>query len=182
MQHELVARAKGGEEAAFAELARQSVDRLFSIAFRILRDVDAANDAAQEALVKIWQQLPRLREVERFEAWSYRILVNACYAEARKLRRAPPPGLTPPLVGDEDPIAAVADRDELERAFDRLPAEQRAALVLQHYADLSLAEIAEIMGTPIGTVRSRLHYARDAMRAALEADARAAAPRPGALA
>jgi RNA polymerase sigma-70 factor, ECF subfamily len=177
MRQDLVARAKGGEEAAFAQLAREIVDRLFSIAFRILRDVDAANDAAQEALVKIWRELPALRDVERFDAWSYRILVNACYAEHRKLRRAVPAALAPPLIDADDPIGAVADRDQLERGFGRLPAEQRAALVLQHYLDLSLADIAEVLGVPIGTVRSRLHYAREAMRAALEADARAAEPR-----
>lgn len=177
MRQDLVARAKGGEEAAFAQLASQIVDRLFAVAFRILRDVDAANDAAQEALVKIWRELPALRDVARFDAWSYRILVNACYAEHRKLRRPPPAGLAMPLVAeDDDPIAAVADRDQLERGFARLPADQRAALVLQHYLDLSLADIAEVMGTPIGTVRSRLHYARAGMRAALEADARGSEP------
>lgn len=174
MRQDLVARAKGGEEAAFAQLAREIVDRLFSIAFRILRDVDAANDAAQEALVKIWRELPALRDVARFDAWSYRILVNACYAEHRRLRRTLPTALAMPLADEDDPIGAVADRDQLERGFARLPAEQRAALVLQHYLDLSLADIAEVLDVPIGTVRSRLHYARNAMRAALEADDRAA--------
>lgn len=173
MRQDLVARAKGGDEAAFAQLARSIVDRLFAVSFRILRDVDAANDAAQEALVKIWRELPALRDVERFDAWSYRIVVNACYAEHRKLRRQPPPGLLPPDLDGDDAIGNVADRDQLERAFHRLPAEQRAALVLQHYLDLSLAEISEVMGTPVGTVRSRLHYARHSMRAALEADERA---------
>ena len=180
-QDDLVARAKGGEEAAFAQLARSIVDRLFAVAFRILRDVDAANDAAQEALVKIWRELPALREVARFDAWSYRILVNACYAEHRKRRHTVPAALVMPVVDEDDPIGAVVDRDELERAFARLPAEQRTALVLQHYCDLPLADIAQVMGTPVGTVRSRLHYARDAMRAALEADARAATPRPRAV-
>ena len=174
MRQDLVARAKGGEEAAFAQLARSIVDRLFALAFRILRDVDTANDAAQEALVKIWRELPTLRDVERFDAWSYRIVVNACYAEGRKLRRQPPPALVPPVIDGDDAIGNVADRDQLERAFHRLPAEQRAALALQYYLDLSLGEIAEVMGTPVGTVRSRLHYARNAMRAVLEADARAA--------
>lgn len=178
MQQDLVARAKDGEEAAFAQLAGSSVDRLFSIAFRILRDVDAANDAAQEALVKIWRELPALRDVERFDAWSYRILVNACYAESRRLRRPPPAGLAMSPSDDEDAIGAVADRDQLERGFHRLPAEQRAALVMQHYLDLSLADIAEVLGVPVGTVRSRLHYARGSMRAALEADARPARPQP----
>jgi len=181
VRQDLVSRAQRGDEGAFAELATATIDRLFAIAFRILRDVDAANDAAQETLVKIWRELPALRDLERFEAWSYRILVNACYAEQRKLRRPPVALVMPAPIGD-DPIGALADRDQLERGFLRLPPEQRAALVLQHFLDLSLADIAEVMGVPVGTVRSRLHYAREAMRAALEADLRAADVRPGATA
>lgn len=182
MRQDLVSRARRGDEAAFGELATGIVDRLFAIAYRILRDVDAANDAAQEALVKIWRELPALRDADRFDAWSYRILVNACYAESRRLRRPPPTALAMPTQVGSDPIGAVVDRDQLERGFHRLPAEQRAALVLQHYLDLPLTDIAEVMGVPVGTVRSRLHYARESMRAALEADMRAADQRPGALA
>jgi RNA polymerase sigma-70 factor (ECF subfamily) len=178
MRQDLVSRAQRGEEAAFGELASSAVDRLFALAFRILRDSDAANDATQEALVKIWRELPALRDTTRFDAWSYRILVNACYVEIRKLRRPSPVALAMPVPTD-DPIGAVVDREQLERGFSRLPVEQRAALVLQHYLDLSLADIAEVMGVPVGTVRSRLHYARESMRAALEADLRAAETRPG---
>lgn len=181
MRQDLVFRAQRGDEAAFSELASGAVDRLFALAFRILRDVDAANDATQEALVKIWRELPALRAVERFDAWSYRILVNACYVEVRKHRRPPPVALAMPLQA-HDAIGAVVDREQLERGFHRLPAEQRAALVLQHYLDLSLVDIAEVMGVPVGTVRSRLHYARESMRAALEADLRPADAQPGATA
>ena len=181
MRQDLVSRAQRGDEAAFGELATSLVDRLFAVAFRILRDSDTSNDATQEALVKIWRELPALRDTDRFDAWSYRILVNACYAEIRRVRR-PPPMTLPMPVEAYDPLGAIVDREQLERGFDRLPAEQRAALVLQHYLDLSLSDIADVMGVPVGTVRSRLHYARESMRAALEADLRAAPARPGATA
>jgi RNA polymerase sigma-70 factor, ECF subfamily len=169
---DLVSRAQRGDEGAFGDLATAMADRLFSLAFRILRDVETANDATQEALVTIWRELPALRDVNRFDAWSYRIVVNAAYREAKRARRPPPTLLPWPSPVDRDLVGSVVDRDQLERGFRRLPTEQRAALVLQHYLDLPLPEIAEILGVPIGTIRSRLHYARDTMRAALEADAR----------
>lgn len=111
----------------------------------------------------------------RVEAWSYRLLVRACQDEMRK-RRGRPPVL--PLVADhgavDQSIGSLADRDQLERAFRDLSPEQRAAVVLHYYRDLSLSEIAEVLGVPIGTIRSRLHYARRSIRAAVEADTRAA--------
>ena len=101
--------------------------------------------------------------------------MNACYAQARAERRwSPSLRVLETDDGGGDPQLSVADRDQLERGFRRLPPEQRAVLVLQHYLDLTLPQIADTMGVPIGTVRSRLHYARRAMRAALEADARPA--------
>lgn len=177
MTIDLVSRAQRGDERAFGDLATAIADRLFSVAFRTLRDVETANDATQEALVAIWRELPALRDVNRFDAWSYRIVINACYREAKRARQLPPTMLHWPLPVESDRSERVVDRDQLERGFRRLPAEQRAALVLQHYLDLSLPEIAEIVGVPVGTIRSRLHYARDAMRAALEADARPVADR-----
>jgi RNA polymerase sigma-70 factor (ECF subfamily) len=172
---ELVMRAQGGDERAFADVAYAIADRLFTVAHRILRDVDLAEDATQQAIVVIWRELPGLRDPARFEAWSYRVLVNACYAQARAERRwSPSLRVLETDHGGGDPELTVADRDELERGFRRLPPEQRAVLVFQHYLDMTLPQIAELLGVPIGTVRSRLHYARRAMRAALEADARPA--------
>jgi RNA polymerase sigma-70 factor (ECF subfamily) len=171
MNHDLVSRAQRGDESAFAEIAYGIGDRLFTVAQRILRDVDLAEDATQQAIVAIWRELPGLRDPARFEAWSYRVLVNACYAQARTERRwSPSLHVLETDHGAGDPQLSVADRDQLERGFRRL----RAVLVLQHYVDLTLPQIAETLGLPIGTVRSRLHYARRAMRAALEADARPA--------
>jgi RNA polymerase sigma-70 factor (ECF subfamily) len=170
----LVTRAQAGDQGAFSDVAHAMVDRLYAIAFRILRDHDQADDATQQAIVRIWRELPRLREPEKFDGWTYRILVNTCYTEVRRARR----GHEIPGFGDEpmapDDAITVADRDQLERGFGRLPVEQRAVLVLQHYLDLDLPEIAELLNVPLGTVKSRSHAARRAMRAALEADDRTA--------
>lgn len=167
-------RAQTGDEEAFSELAFAAGDRLFAVAHRILRDVDLAEDAAQQAIVTIWRELPGLRDPGRFDAWSYRVLVNACYAEARKERRwSPGLRLLETDAGGDDATLSVADRDQLERAFRRLPPEQRAVLVLQHYLDRTVSETAEMLGVPVGTVKSRIHHAKRAMRAALDADARA---------
>jgi RNA polymerase sigma-70 factor, ECF subfamily len=173
VERQLVARAQGGDHDAFDQLALHITDRLYSVAYRILRNGPSAEDATQQALVSIWRQLPKLRDPDRFDAWAYRLLVNASYAEHRRSRRAAPSGsLTDGATND--PYLSVNDRDQLERGFARLSTEQRAVLVLQHYLDLSHDEIADALGIPVGTVRSRLHGARGAMRAALEADARPA--------
>jgi RNA polymerase sigma-70 factor (ECF subfamily) len=134
-----------------------------------------AGDAVQQAIVTAWRDLPALREPDRFGGWLYRILVNACYVEARRTRRwdANVRLLTPDMTsGSADGILSVEDRDELERAFRRLPPEQRAAFVLHHYAGMPLADIGEALEVPVGTVKSRLHYAAATLRAAIEADAR----------
>jgi RNA polymerase sigma-70 factor (ECF subfamily) len=122
-------------------------DRLYSVAFRILRDASRAEDAVQQTLLTAWRELRRLRDDDRLEAWLYRLLVNACYADARHTRRGQP-GLrliTDPDVGPatDDSHLTIELRDQLERAFRRLTAEQRAVLVMHHYVGLSGAEIAD---------------------------------------
>jgi RNA polymerase sigma-70 factor (ECF subfamily) len=172
---DLVERAARGEHEAFAALARLASDRLFAIAYRVTRDHYLAEDALQQTLITIWNELPQLRDPDKFDAWSYRLIVRASTAEARRERRE---NVVPLLPGDADVSTAadefrvVADRDQLERGFRRLTPDQRAILVLQHFAGLSLAEIAEVIGVPVGTAGSRLHYATRALRAALEADSR----------
>jgi len=176
MDTELVIRAQRGDEGGFASLAVAVGDRLHAVAHRILRDTDLAEDATQQALLTVWRDLPQLRDPARFDAWSYRILVRACYAEAHRMRRwAPNLRLLP---ADEpmgaDGLSSVVDRDQLERGFRRLSIDHRAVVVLHHYLDLPLSEVAETLGVPEGTVRSRLHYAMRGLRAALDADARPA--------
>jgi RNA polymerase sigma-70 factor (ECF subfamily) len=175
----LVERAQDGDRQAFNELALALSDRLFPVAHRILRDWDAAGDALQVALVRIWQDLPRLRDPDLLESWSYRTLVHACQDDIRKRRRRAPTIrlLTVDGAVGGDHAISIADRELLDRAFRALTSEQRAVIVLQYYRDLSLPDIAEILGLPLGTVRSRLHYAKRAMRAAIEADDRPAAKR-----
>ena len=178
MDRTLVEAARSGDEEAFASIARGSADRLFAVAHRILRDVGRAEDAVQQTLVTAWRQLPELREVDRFDAWIHRILVHACYAEARRARRWSSNVRALPTDGSTEPDAAVgvATRDALERGFRRLPPEQSAVFVLHHYLGWQLGEIAETLGVPLGTVKSRIHYATTSLRAALEADARTATP------
>lgn len=175
MPVELVQRAQAGDEAAFNELVGQMLDRVYALAYRILRNGVQAEDATQRTLVSAWRRLPTLRDPSRFEGWVHRILVNECRNEMRDRRRSG----TRLDVDDGwhsapgNAYDGVDARDALDRAFVRLSTDHRAVLVLRHYLMLSSAEIAVALGVPAGTVHSRLHYATEALRAALEADERA---------
>ncbi len=190
LDRELVERAQRGDEAAFEALAARIGDRLYATAHHILRDTDQADDAAQQAMIDIWRELPRLKDPDRFQAWAYRIVVRAAYVESRRRNRWSPRPLSIGSVrpvrspaGEPNPASdpparvpdyadRVADRDQLERGFRRLPIDHRAVVVLKHYAGLSNEEIAVALEIPEGTVRSRLYYSMKSLRAALEADAR----------
>jgi RNA polymerase sigma-70 factor (ECF subfamily) len=173
MDTDLVTRAQQGDRDAFSILAAQVADRFLQVSHRILSDIDLAEDATQQALLSVWQDLPQLRDPARFEAWSYRLLVRACYAEGRKSRRWAPNlrllSVDEPMVVDG--LSVVVDRDQLERAFRGLSLNHRTVVVLHHYLDLPLDRVADIVGAPIGTVSSRLHYATGQLRSALKADA-----------
>jgi RNA polymerase sigma-70 factor (ECF subfamily) len=171
---DLIGRAQRGDGEAFTSLAVVIGARLHAVAYRILRDAELAEDATQQALVAIWRDLPSLRDLAHFDAWSYRLLIRACYAEGHRsrvwapnLRLLPDDRPTPP-----SDLDAIIDRDELERGFRRLSLDHRSVVVLHHFLDLSIDEIADVLGVPHGTVRSRLHHAMRGLRAALEADAR----------
>ena len=173
MRRELVEAGRRGDHEAFEVLATSAGDRLYAVARLILRASDLAEDAVQEALVRAWQQLPSLRDPDKFDAWLYRLVVNACADQGRQLRRLSNQVRllqVEPSIGDD--TRAVADREQLERGFERLRPEQRAVVVLHYYSGFSAAEIARMLGIPEGTARSRLHYATEAMRAALQADER----------
>lgn len=162
-----------GDHDAFAALANAHVDRMYSLARSILRDADRAEDATQEALVRAWRELPRLRDPERFGAWLRRLLVSACYDEGRRRRqRAEVTWLADYDRTIADDTGGVIDRDRLDRAFRRLPLEQRAVVVLNHVEGLTHEEIASALGLPLGTVKSRARYALAGLRSALEADER----------
>jgi RNA polymerase sigma-70 factor, ECF subfamily len=179
MERRLVERAMRGDEEAFDMLVGRIGDSLYSVARRILRDTTLAQDATQQALLDAWRNLPKLRDPDRFEAWTHRLLVNACHAEARREGRQR--GNLRLLPHDEpsvsDPASSIAINDQLDRAFGKLSVEHRAVVVLVHYLGLTPSEAAATLGTPTGTARSRLHYALQHMRAAIEADARASTQR-----
>jgi RNA polymerase sigma-70 factor (ECF subfamily) len=174
MDRELVEAARHGDQAAFMDLVRTRSNWLFGIALNILRDFDRAEDALQDALVIAWRDLRGLRDPDRFDPWLRRLLVNVCIREATRERRRAVNLRALPVDGPAAPddLLSFADRDQLERGFRRLPPDQRAILVLHHFLGYAPNEIAETLGIPPGTARSRLFNAHRAMRAALEADAR----------
>ena len=178
MSRALVEQAQQGDRDAYERLARAVAPRLFLIASRILGDQDAAEDAVQQTLVTIWQDFRALRDPDRFDGWAYRIVVRACRQESRRHRRlgVTVVGLTESSAAKTDDLSGIALRDQLGRAFDRLSHDHRTVVVLHHLIGLPLAEVAEILDVPYGTVGSRLHHAMQAMRAAIEADERAALP------
>jgi RNA polymerase sigma-70 factor (ECF subfamily) len=181
MSVEEVERAMRGDHDAFAALVGASANRIFALASLILRDSDRAQDATQEAIVRAWRELPRLRDPGRFEAWLRRMVVNACYDEGRKTRRRAEVSLV--HLADHQTVdpdyAYRRESERIDRSFRRLPLEQRTVLVLQHQFGMSHVEIADTLGVPVGTVKSRIRYGTAAMRASLEADDRVAGQTEG---
>jgi len=168
-----VHQAKRGDREAFASLAAGAIDRLFAISRLILRDAGLAEDAVQDALVRAWRDLPTLRDVERFDAWLYRLLVRSCADIGRRRRRwRSELSVVSIEPAEPDRAAELADRDQLERGLRRLGDAQRTILILHFYVGLSPSEAADALDIPVGTAKSRLHYAIDALRAALAADER----------
>jgi RNA polymerase sigma-70 factor (ECF subfamily) len=172
-RQDLVESARRGDRESFGQLAAGEIERLLAIARLVLRDPDLAEDAVQEALVRCWRQLPKLREVDRFDGWLYRILMRTAADEVGRRRRYEASVTmlrVEPQVGDA--AAGLADRDQLERGFGRLSMDHRAVVVLHDYVGLPLPEVAAALGIPSGTAKSRYHYAMSALRASLEAEAR----------
>ena len=181
---EIVVRAREGDHDAFSELATRSIGRLTAAARLILGDEYGAQDAVQETLIEAWQSLPGLRDPDRFDAWLRRLLVRACFSRIR--RRKGRGAIEIQLTPAHEPIQtggerALAIHDQLERGLARIPAEQRAVLVLVYYFDLPLADAARAMRIPLGTAKSRLSRATRSLRAALDAEERAIAPAVGGL-
>lgn len=173
VRRDLVERARAGDRDAFAQLAADDVDKLHAVATLVLRDPDLAHDAVQEALIRAWRQVPALRDVDRFDGWLYRILIHAATDEFRRRRRyeaAVREVRVVPTAADD--VGRVDDRDELERGFRRLSIDHRAVIVLHRYLGLSMPEVANALGIPDGTAKSRYHHAMGALRAALEAEGR----------
>ena len=185
MDRRLVVRAQEGDHDALSQLAAASIGQLDRMARLILHDDALADDAVQEALLDAWRSIRGLRDPDKFEPWLRRLLVRACYDRAGRDRRRRVVEIR--LLTSEGPSipdhqGRVATRDQLERGLQRLPVEQRAALVLTYYLDLPLAESAQILGVPLGTLKSRIHRSLDSLRAAVEADDREPAPAQESLA
>ena len=170
-----IRRAQTGDVDAFTALVAGRVEAMQRTAMAILGHEADARDAVAESLVAIWRELPRLRDPDAFDAWSTRIVVHACRRRLRGRGRARVRELTidsanlaGSMPSSAGPADDVAERIALERAFDRLDADARTILVLHHLDGRGLAEIAAVLGIPIGTAKSRLFAARRALERSLE--------------
>ena len=176
-QRGFVERAQRGDHDAFAVLAEAALTRLDAAARLILRDAELGRDAVQEALIRAWRDLPGLRDPDRFDAWLYRLTVNACLDQARRRRRRPIEVELTPIqmgtAGDDagDPARVFADRQQLDEALGRLEPEWRAIVVLHYYVGMPLPQVASLLGIPLGTAKSRLHRSLSAMRISVTSDA-----------
>ena len=164
-------RAQAEEErsALFVRLVDRELGRAYRTAGHILGSAADAEEAAQEAILHAWRAWPTMRDPDRFGAWFERIVVNACLDQVRRRHgvRLVDLELAPPIHG-HDPFAVGQARDEVGRALAALPVDQRAVVVLRFWRELSLDEIADRLGVPPGTVKSRLHYGLRTLRTAME--------------
>ena len=178
MDQDLVVRVQQGDQRAFEALATADYPRLYRVAYGVHGDHPSAEDVTQQALLDIWRDIRRLRDPAKYEAWSYRLLVRVCYAEAKRQPRwRSSDDLSP---ADEprtvDAYGVVADRDQLERGFQHLSMDHRVVIILRFLLGMTPDEVAATLGISRWTVYSRLRSATKAMRAVLEADARPMAP------
>ena len=171
-QRGYVERATRGDHDAFAVLVDTAITRLDAAARLILRDPELARDAVQEALIRAWRDLPGLRDPERFDAWLYRLTVNASLDLIRRRRRRPIEVELSPLDTHTTPdaLGSLADRELLDAALRRLEPGHRAIVALHYLLGMPLPEAAACLGIPLGTAKSRLHYALAAMRRTVLAD------------
>ena len=179
---DLILEAKKGSHPAFEALVRRYSERAYRVAYRVVRDPDAADEVLQEALIKAYRGLPRFEFRSSFYTWLYRIVVNLALDWRRQTKRAPsvewedalaaevdPRGIVPGQADPELAALRVQVRELVSRGVQELPDGQRDVLLLREAEDLSYEEIAKTLGISKGTVMSRLHYARKKMIAFLEA-------------
>jgi RNA polymerase sigma-70 factor (ECF subfamily) len=170
MQRELVERARDGDKDAFGQLVRAGFPRLKGVAYLVLRDVDRAEDAVQEAYVAAWQDLRALRDPDAWDAWIRRLLIRTCYRFAKRERRRTEVELhvkPDPARNAHDASADVADREWVYSELARIDVEKRSVIILHYYLDLPMREVAEILDIPYGTAASRLHRGLEQMRASM---------------
>ena len=170
----MVAAAQGGDRFALDQLLRRHYDRIHAVCRRVAGSSKDADDACQEALIKIVRSLPRFDGRSSFGTWAYRIATNASLDELRKRQRRP----ALHVVGEDDrPVAVDPDADRyadslpdrlvLDDALDRLPEDLRIAVILRDVADFDYSEIATTLDIPVGTVKSRISRGRAALASSL---------------
>lgn len=173
MDPELIRRAQAGDVESFTALITGRIGQLTRTAMAILGHEADARDAVAETIAAVWRELPRLRDVEAFESWSQRILVHACRRtmRARGRARVREVGIEAAANVVEAPASRLPDevarREAVERAFERLDADDRALLVLHHLDGRTVSDLATVLGIPVGTAKSRLHHARQALERAM---------------
>jgi RNA polymerase sigma-70 factor (ECF subfamily) len=161
---ELVARVVDGDHQAFETVMRSHEDRVFSVCLRIMGDREKALDATQETFLTVFRKAGQFKGDAALGTWIYRISVNTCYDQIRKAKRRPseslPDYIDPSDPSAEDALDSAALRPEIERALLEVPDEFRAAVVLFDIEGLGMAEVAKILGVPVGTVKSRVFRGR----------------------
>ena len=172
-QQILIERAQRGDHDAFAELIDPAIARLDAAARLILRDRELARDAVQEATIRAWRDVRGLRDLERFDAWLYRLTVNACLDIARRRRRRVMEVTIESLElpGQVDLAGDLVQRETVDAALSTLDPGHRAVVALHFLLDLPLREVADVLGIPLGTAKSRLHYSLRTMRSGVIGDA-----------
>jgi RNA polymerase sigma-70 factor (ECF subfamily) len=168
-----VERARGGDHDAFTILLDVRLARLDAAARLILRDPELARDAVQEGMIRAWRDLPGLRDPDRFDAWLHRLIVHACLDLVRRRRRRVVEVELSPLdmPTATDSAGSIADREVLHDALARLDPGHRAVVALHYLLGMPLPDVAASLQIPLGTAKSRLHYALAAMRATVTGDA-----------
>lgn len=166
---ELIDRCRQGDSRAYSDLVSRYRTRTWAVCLQITGNRDDAEDALQDALTAAWQNIDRFRGTARFSTWLHRIAANAALATVRRRREVAVDEID--LGAHSGPSVAerVVDVDAVRQALAALPEEYRAAVVLREYADLSYAEIAEHLGIPVQTVRSRINRARTRLVSSLTA-------------
>jgi RNA polymerase sigma-70 factor (ECF subfamily) len=162
--NELAARASAGDRGALELLLERHVDRIHAVCRRILGDPEDALDATQEAMIAVARGIARFDKRSAFTTWLYRVATNAALDEGRRKARRPRP-VDPPAEAAvaPSPEDAVGARLDVDAALGALPEEFRVAVILRDLCDLDYAEIADVLGVPAGTVRSRIARGRAAL-------------------
>jgi len=166
-EHDLIKRAQQGDRQAYGELVRCHRSGVVNVVFRLCGDADLAEDAAQETFIRAWQHLPGYRPRSPLRNWLYRIATNIALDALRRERATVDIEALTKIASDDKTEAAVEEQERSERvqqAMLSLPPASRAVLVLREYEGLSYKEIAGALNIPIGTVMSRLNYARSRLK------------------